>query len=87
MDDPLPKMFNLSDPSKIKATGGGVCVCAGVTCVALAKRMSSSGSTLLGCYIACVICYSKRFHILYIQVLYTDCSHIEDVQFLFCSII
>ena len=25
--DPLPKMFNLFGPSKIKATGGGVSVC------------------------------------------------------------
>ena len=54
---------------------------------------SSSGSILsdhlsvhpqpLGCLV-CVICYSKSFHS-FVFKLYNDCSHNENVHFLFCA--
>ena len=36
-------------------------------------------ATLLGC-LDCVICDSKKFSFLYIQTLFNDCSHIEDMN-------
>ena len=35
--------------------------------------------------LVCVICNSQQFSISYIQTLYNECSHNEDVHLLFCA--